>query len=136
MARTGTWSIVRATLAQAPPDSRRNVFWLFFASAGMIVLQVWDVWGRAGPSATAELLSVAACVTGVAILGLTSALQAGGAAAARFQQDGDDQERLTPVLRALPPLGFLAGALISAGLALFLARGLLGLHPARVIVPA
>jgi len=138
MADTGTWSIVRATLAKAPPDSRRNVFWLFFASGGMIALQIWDVWGRSGAPATAELLSVAASVIGVAILGLTVVLTAGGAVAGvTVQTDSDEeQNQLTPILQALPPLGFLAGVLISAGLALLLARGLLGLHPTRVIFPA
>jgi signal transduction histidine kinase len=138
MAHAGTWTIVRATLAKAPPDSRRNVFWLFFASGGMIVLQVWDVWGRSGAPATAELLSVAAGVIGMAILGLTVVLTAGGAVAgAAVRTDTDDeQNELTPILQALPPLGFLSGVLISAGIALLLARGLLGLRPARVIVPA
>ena len=41
----GTWAIVRATLAQAPPDSRRVVSWLFMGSALMIGLQIWDVCG-------------------------------------------------------------------------------------------
>ena len=139
MADTGTWSIVRATLAKAPPDSRRTVFWLFVASGGMIALQIWDVWGRSGAPATAELLSVAAGLAGVAILGLTVVLTAGGAVAGvssvRTESD-EEQEQLTPILQALPPLGFMAGVLISAGIALFLARGLLGLRPARVIVPA
>ena len=139
MAHTGTWSIVRATLAKAPADSRSNVFWLSFASAAMLAVQVWDVWGRPGPPATAELLSVAAGVTGVAILGLTVALQAGGAVARDspvHPNSAEEQEQLTPILQALPPLGFIAGVLISAGLALLLARSLLGLHPARVILPA
>src|SRR5687767_14933834 len=118
MAPTGMWSIVRATLAKAPAGSRRNVFWLFFASAAMLLLQVWDVRGEPGPPATAELLSVVACVTGVAILGLTVALQAGGAVARDALVDADTDEKLeqlTPILQALPPLGFMAGVLISAG---------------------
>jgi two-component sensor histidine kinase len=129
--RPGTWSIVRATLAQAPPDSRRAVYWLFAASTGMLVLQVWDVSGRSGPPVTLELLSVVACVPGVMLLGLTTVLTAGGAAATP-----EDQEQITPVLQTLPLLAFASGILLSAAVALFIARGLLGLHPLRVIVPA
>ena len=84
-------------LAQAPPDSRRAVYWLFVASAGMLALQVWDVSGRSGPPVTLELLSVVACVPGVMLLGLTTALTAGGAAAAP-----EEQEHITPVLQTLP----------------------------------
>lgn len=129
--RPGTWAIVRATFAQAPPDSRRVVYWLFMASAGMLALQVWDVSGRSGPAVTLELLSVIVCVPGIMLLGLTSVLSAGGAAASQ-----DDQEQITPVVQTLPLLAFASGILLSAAVALFAARGLLGLHPLRVIVPA
>jgi len=129
--RQTTVDLVRATLAQAPRDSRRPVYWLLAASAVMIVLQIWDVRGRSGPQVTAELLSVLASVSGVALLGLTSVLSAGGAAAS-----SDDREELKPVLQALPLLGFASGILLSAAIALFVARGLLGLHPLRVMVPA
>jgi two-component sensor histidine kinase len=122
---------VRAMLAQAPEQTRRTVSWLFAASAAMIALQIWDVSGRSGPSVVAELLSVLVLVPGVLLLGLVVVLNAGGAAATPR-----DRERLTPVLRALPLLGFVSGVLLSAAIALFVARGLLGLHPLRVIVPA
>jgi two-component sensor histidine kinase len=131
--RPGTWAIVRATLAQAPADSRRIVFWLFVGSVFTLVAQAWDVSHRSGPPVVAEMLSVAAAVAGVMLLGITSALGAGGAAAS--MADGE-QDRLTPVLQTLPVLAFLAGVLLSAAIALFVARGLLGLHPVRVIVPA
>ena len=45
------------------------------------------------------------------------------------------EQQLTPILRTLPLLGFASGVLLSAAVALFVARGLLGLHPLRVIVP-
>jgi hypothetical protein len=131
MPSQGTLAIVRTTLAQAPVESRRPIMWLFTASAGMIALQIWDVYGRSGPGVVAELVSVLTLVPGVMLLGLTSVLNAGGAAAAP-----GDRVRLTPVLRALPLLGFMSGILLSAGIALFFARALLGLHPLRVIVPA
>jgi sensor histidine kinase YesM len=129
--RQGTLAVVRATLAQAPEESRRPIVWLFAASAGMIALQIWDVSGRSGPGVVAELVSVLLAVPGVMLLGMTAMLNAGGAAAA-----WPDRERLTPLLRALPLLGFMAGVLLSAAIALFFARALLGLHLLRFIVPA
>lgn len=128
-----TWSIMRAALQQAPPDSRRTMNWLFAGSALVLVLQVWDVRNAGRAAGTAELLSVVAGVGGVVILSLTIVLGAGGA---MMSESRDGADELTPVLRALPPFAFLSGILLSAGIAMFLARGLLGLHPVRVIVPA
>jgi two-component system sensor histidine kinase AlgZ len=107
------------------------VYWLFMGSAAMIGLQVWDVSGRSGPLVTLELLSVIVCVPGIMLLGLTSALSAGGAVA-----PPEDDQQITPVLQILPLLAFISGVLLSAAIALFAARGILGLHPLRVIVPA
>jgi LytS/YehU family sensor histidine kinase len=64
------------------------------------------------------------------LIGLASALGAGSVLV-----EPEEQARLTPVLQTLPLLAFVAGVLLSAGGALFVARGLLGLHPVRVIVP-
>lgn len=94
----------------------------------MLVLQVWDVSGRWGPQAAAELLSVGAGVLGILLLGLVSAIGAGSAV---FSAAEDDD--LRPVLVALPMLAFAAGALVSAAIAFMIARGLLGIHQARVI---
>lgn len=126
--RQGILPIVRAALARAPAPARRVVEWLVLGSVAMLVLQVWDVSDRWGPQAVAEVLSVAAAVLGMFLLGLVSVIGAGSAV---FSASEDDD--LRPVLLALPMLAFAAGALISAAIAFMIARGLLGIHQARVI---
>ena len=128
-----TWSVVREALRQAPRESRRTISWLLAASVTMLLLQVWDVRNAGAAAGAAELLSVAACLGGVAILAMTNVLGAGGAMLSQSREGTDD---LTPVLRALPPLAFLSGVLLAGGIAMFFARALLGLNPLRVIVPA
>jgi sensor histidine kinase YesM len=98
------------------------------ASAMMIAIQVWDVWGRWGPSAMAELLSVCLAVSGIVLLGLVSAIGSGSAVFSAA-----DEDDLRPVLAALPQVAFAAGVLISAAIAFMIARGLLGIHPLRVV---
>jgi len=121
-------SIIRAALRRAPGRARRTVAWLVLASAGTLALQIWDVSGRWGPQAAAELFSVGAAVLGILLLGLVSAIGAGSAV---FSVAEDDD--LRPVLVALPMLAFVSGTLVSAAIAFMVARGLLGVHQARVI---
>jgi two-component system sensor histidine kinase AlgZ len=103
------------------------VRWLVLSSVVMLVLQVWDVSGRWGPQAAAELLSVVAAVLGMLLLGLVSTIGAGSAVFSAAEEDD-----LRPVLLALPMLAFAAGALVSAAIAFMIARGLLGIHQGRV----
>ena len=65
---------------------------------------------------------------GILLLGLVSAVGAGSAV---FSAAEDDD--LRPVLVALPMLAFASGALVSAAIAFMIARGLLGIHQARVV---
>jgi signal transduction histidine kinase len=122
-----TIAIVRVALHRAPAAARHVVAWLVLVSTLMLALQAWDVSGRWGPQAAAEMLSVAAGVLGILLLGLVSAIGAGSAV---FSAAEDDD--LRPVLLALPMLAFAAGALISAAIAFMIARGLLGIHQGRV----
>ena len=123
-----TTSLVLNAFTRASEATRRTVWWLMAASAAMIALQVWDVWWRWNPSGIAELLSVGAAVIGMLLLGLVSTI---GSANAVFSAAEDDD--LRPVLVALPLVAFAAGTLISAAIAFMIARGLLGIHPARVV---
>lgn len=124
MARPGVVSIVRTSLRRAPASARQVLSWVTVASAFMIAVQVWDVWGRWGPGAFAELLSVAAAVIGVLLLSLVSTIGSGSAVSAA---DDDD---LRPVLLALPSVAFAAGALMAAAIAFSLTRGVIGQgHP-------
>jgi sensor histidine kinase YesM len=122
-------SIIRVALRHAPEPARRTLTWLWLGSALMLALQVWDVSDRWGSQAAAELFSVAAAVLGMLLLGLVSVIGAGSAVFSAAEEDD-----LRPVLLALPMLAFAAGALVSAAIAFMIARGLLGIHQARVVV--
>jgi sensor histidine kinase YesM len=115
-------SIIRVALRHAPEPARRTLTWLWLGSALMLALQVWDVSDRWGSQAAAEFL-------GMLLLGLVSVIGAGSAVFSAAEEDD-----LRPVLLALPMLAFAAGALVSAAIAFMIARGLLGIHQARVVV--
>jgi histidine kinase len=128
--------IVARTLRKSPKDVKRAAMAMLGGWGVLVVLQIWDVWDRRGPSATAELLGVVAGVSGSALTVLAHILYRATehAAAAGTPAEATGQPRgLRQVLIALPPLGFLAGTLLGFAIANFVVRGLLGVPLAFVV---
>jgi signal transduction histidine kinase len=126
--------IVADAIRNAPRRTRTSVLIALPVWLLMMVLQAWDSAQRTGPAAVAEFLSALCASAGGVLLGLSGIINAGaeGRTGARGNEVESDAFRRT--LLALPAVGLVAGALLSAAIALMIVRGLLGTPVTFVVV--
>jgi len=134
--------VIRGTLRQLPTHTRRAVRAVVLVWLVLIVLQIWDIRDRSGASAAAELASVLLGTAGFMLLGLAQVLRAAGdlptARPVRVITERTaiivDAPAVRRILMALPSVGVAAVALISAAIALLVARVWLGASPVVLLI--
>jgi hypothetical protein len=119
------WPIVRKAFADASPGVRGQFraiagFWL-----AILALQIWDSRNASGAAGVAEFLSALLGATGIALLGVAHTLQR-TMEEASIRHAPSETQAVQQVLRALPPIGFAAGAALCGAAVLMLLRALLG----------
>ena len=125
--RTGSLGrLIRDAVAEAPSADRR----LFAAILGswllVVALQVWDVRGRSGPYAVAELFGAIVFVFGALLLALAWTLQVQADRAATAA--GSDGRIATPraIVMALPVLAAMGATCFGFAAATYILRAFLG----------
>jgi two-component sensor histidine kinase len=129
-------AVVRDTLRDGPAQYRYALVWVGLICVAMLAVQIWDVRERRGPAVLAELVGVALGCVGTVLVGLTNLLHAASQASADRPPAGSqsgDADRIHHILIALPTIGFAAGALLAASIALFVMRGVLGAAPLAIV---
>lgn len=128
------WRIVRDTMAEAPPGTRRTALIGLTAWLALMGVQALDSGSRSGPAAVAEFFSALFGSLGGMLLGLAGILHASverRGAAARTAAASEEARR---VLVALPAVGLVSAALLAAAVTLIAVRGLLGVELPLVII--
>lgn len=119
-------TILRRLIAHAPQKAKRFLRIATIAWLGVIVLQLWDVAGRAGPAVAAELLSVIFGSLGFVVLGAAHVLHTASRSVADGRNgsvaDRVDPAALDEVLIALPLLAFASGVMFTAAVGATIAR--------------
>ena len=125
--RTGSLGrLIRDAVAEAPAADRRLFATILGAWVLVVGLQIWDVWGRSGPYAIAELFGAIVFVSGILLLGLAWTLQVQADRAATAPSG--DGRIATPraIVMALPVLAAAGATCFGFAAATYILRAFLG----------
>ena len=126
--------ILRTEFSSAPAATRRSAVAGLIAWLGMMTVQGVDSANGDGPAAVAEFLSALCGSAGGLLFAVTGLLNASAEKNAADRRSGSGTEGYRRVLLALPAIGFAAGTLLAAAVALMIVRGLLGTELPFVVV--
>ena len=126
--------ILRETFSTAPAATRRSAVAGLLVWLGVMALQGLDSANDEGPAAVAEFLSALCGSAGGVLFAVTGLLSATAERNAADRRSGPGAEGYRRVLLALPAIGFVAGTLLAAAVALMIVRGMLGTELPFVVV--
>jgi histidine kinase/histidine kinase/DNA gyrase B/HSP90-like ATPase len=127
--------VVRRAMRDAPPHTKRQLGIILLAWGLTLALQFFDIRDRGGPRVWAELASVILFTGGTLLVGVMFALRGAceeirdvvvGVEKGREVHLVDRRPSLGPILFALPTMGLLAGAALSAAATVLVIRFFLG----------
>ena len=126
--------ILRTAFSTAPPATRRSAVAGLIVWLGMMAVQGLASANDEGPAAVAEFLSALCGSAGGLLFAVTGLLSASAERNAADRRSGPGAEGYRRVLLALPAIGFAAGTLLAAAVALMIVRGMLGTELPFVVV--